>query len=132
MSTEKTKKEITAAEKQAEAAANAALKAAIETNSEISAREAEKTYAAEKKKHMLKRCKEDKVVTRTISKLYAPILGKDYAFLYNGIVVTIHCDGKAHEYPKFVAEFIDKKLNKISESNTYKEIIDERTNQNSF
>ena len=133
MANEKTIKKVTSAqEAQAKAAASAALKAAIDANTELSAREAERVYATEKKKNMLERCKNDEVVTRTISKLYAPILGKTYSFYLNGIVITVYCDGKPHKYPKFVAEHIDKKLNKISESNTYKEIIDERTNQDSF
>ena len=125
-------KKITAAEAQTNAAATAALKAAIETNAEISAREAERTYAIEKKQNMLEMCKNDEVVTRTISKLYAPILGKTYSFYLNGIVITVYCDGKPHKYPKFVAECIDKKLNKISESNTYKEVIEDRQNQDTF
>lgn len=129
---EEVKPENIAAEKQAVAAANAALKAAIDANTELSAREAEKTYASEKKKFMLNKCKNDDVVERTISKLYAPILGKTYSYYFNGIVITVYCDGKPHKYPRFVAENIDRKLNKISESNTYKEVIEERTNQDGF
>jgi hypothetical protein len=116
----------TFSEKQANAAASMALKTAIEANSEMALREAEKTYALEKQRHMLTRCKNDRVVTRTISKLYAPYLGKVYTFIYNGIPVTLYCDGKPREYPEFVAKHIDAKLQKISESNTYKEIIEER------
>lgn len=133
MANEKTVKKVeTAAEAQTKAAANAALKAAIEANTEMSAREAEKVYATEKKTFMLEKCKNDEVVTRTISKLYAPILGKTYSFYLNGIVITVYCDGKPHKYPKFVAECIDRKLNKISDSNTYKEVIEERTNEDTF
>ena len=121
-----TKTRETFDEKQAKAAASVALKTAIEANSEMAMRDAEKTYAIEKQRHMLERCKNDRVVTRTVSKLYAPYLGKVYTFAYNGIPVTIYCDGKPHEYPEFVAKHIDAKLQKISESNTYKEIIDER------
>ena len=133
METKKTnKKEVTFAEKSAEAAANAALKAAITTSNEMSMREAEKAYFIEKKNHMLKRCKNDEKVTRTISKLYAPIVGKVYTFAYNGIPVTVYCDGKPHEYPKFIAEKIDKKLAKISESNTYREVIDNRLDQDTY
>lgn len=117
-------KEETFASKSAQAAATAALKAAIETNSEIAMKEAEKTYFLEKKNNMLKRCKEDRVVTRTISKLYAQYLGKVYSFMFNGIVITIYCDDKPHEYPEFIAEVIDRKMNEISESNTYKEVTD--------
>ena len=124
--------EKTASDFQAEAAANAALKAAITANTEMSAREAEKAYIAEKKRTMIEKCKNDEVVTRTISKLYAPILGKTYSFYLNGFVVTVYCDGKPHKYPKFVAEAIDRKLNKISESNTYKEVIEDRQNQDTF
>lgn len=122
----------TFAEKSAEAAATAALKAAIDTNNEIAIRESEKTYFIEKKNYMLNKCKNDKVVTRTISKLYAPIIGKVYTFALNGIPVTVYCDGKPHEYPKFIAETIDRKINEISESNTYKEVIDERLDQGTF
>ena len=125
-------KQATFAEKSAEAAATAALKAAINTNNEIAIRESEKAYFIEKKNYMLNKCKNDEVVTRTISKLYAPIIGKVYTFALNGIPVTVYCDGKPHEYPKFIAETIDRKINEISESNTYKEVIDERLDQGTF
>lgn len=127
-----TKAEPTFAEKSAEAAATAALKAAIETNNEIAVRESEKAYFIEKKNYMLNKCKNDEKVTRTISKLYAPIIGRVYTFALNGIPVTIYCDGKPHEYPKFIAEIIDRKINEISESNTYKEVIDERLDQGTY
>lgn len=127
-----TKAEPTFAEKSAEAAATAALKAAIETNNEIAIRESEKAYFIEKKNYMLNKCKNDEKVTRTISKLYAPIIGRVYTFALNGIPVTIYCDGKPHEYPEFIAQKIDKKLAKISESNTYKEITDKRLDQDTF
>ena len=126
------KEEKTFAEKSAEAAATAALKAAITTNNEIAIRESEQAYFIEKRRHMLERCKNDEKVTRTISKLYAPIIGKVFTFAYNGVPVTVYCDGKPHEYPKFIAEKIDKKLAKISESNTYKEVIDERLDQDTY
>lgn len=119
----------TAEQAATEAAATVALKAAIESNSERSIREAEKTYTLEKRKHMLNRCKTDTVVKKTVSKLFAPYLGKVYTFLYNGIPVTIWCDGKPHEYPAFIAAKIDDKLNKVSESNTYKELVEERLGQ---
>lgn len=119
-------------EKQAEAVASAALKAALDTSSQIAEREADKTYAIEKQKHMLERCKNDAVVKKVVSKLYAPYLGKVYTFAYNGVPVTIYCDGKPHEYPKFIADKIDEKLNKVSESNTYKEIIEEKLEQGTF
>jgi hypothetical protein len=125
-------KKPTFAEKSAEAAATAALKAAIDTNNEIAVRESEKAYFIEKQRNMLNRCKNDEVVTRTISKLYAPIIGNIYTFAFNGIPVTVYCDGKPHEYPKFIAETIDRKINEISESNTYKEVIDERLDQGTF
>lgn len=126
------KVEKTFNEKSVEAAATAALKAAITTSNEIAIRESEQAYFIEKRKHMLGRCKNDEVVERTISKLYAPIIGKVYTFAYNGVPVTVYCDGKPHKYPKFIAEKIDKKLAKISESNTYKEVIDERLDQDTY
>ena len=126
------KREKTFEEVSAEAAATAALKAAIETNNEIAIRESEKAYFLEKKKFMLNKCKNDEKVTRTISKLYAPIIGRVYTFALNGIPVTVYCDGKPHEYPKFIAEIIDRKINEISESNTYREVIDERLDQGTY
>lgn len=124
--------EKTFAEKSAEAAATAALKAAIDTNNEIAIRESEKAYFIEKKRFMLEKCRTDEVVERTISKLFAPIIGKVYTFALNGIPVTVYCDGKPHEYPRFIAEIIDRKINEISESNTYKEVIDERLDQDTY
>lgn len=124
--------ENTFAEKSAEAAATAALKAAITTNNEMAIKEAEKAYFNDKKNHMLNKCKTDRVVTRRVSKLFAPYLGRTYTFLYNCVPVTIYCDDKEHEYPEFIANKIDEKLAKISESNTYKEIIDERLEQDTF
>lgn len=120
------------AEKSAEAAAQAALATIAQANKEISEKAAERTYFQEKKEHMLKRCKNDTVVTRTVPKLYATYLGPVFTFMYNCIPVTIYCDDKAHEYPEFIAKVIDKKLAKIADSNTYKEIIDDRTNQGTY
>lgn len=120
------------AEKSAEAAAQAALATVAQANKEVSMREAEKTYFQEKKEHMLKRCKSDAVVTRTVPKLYATYLGPTFTFMYNCIPVTIYCDDKTHEYPEFIAKLIDKKLLKIADSNTYKEIIEDRTNQGTY
>ena len=91
-----------------------------------------KAYFIEKKRFMLEKCKNDEVVERTISKLFAPIIGKVYTFALNGIPVTVYCDGKPHKYPKFIAEIIDRKINEISESNTYKEVIDERLDQDTY
>lgn len=124
--------EKTFADKSAEAAANAALKAAIDANNEIAIKESEKAYFIEKKNFMLNKCKNDEIVERTISKLYAPIIGRVYTFALNGIPVTVYCDGKPHKYPKFIAEIIDRKINEISESNTYKEVIDERLDQGTY
>lgn len=115
----------TFAERAAEAAATAALKSAISANSEIAIKEAEKTYFIEKKNHMLNRCKTDEVVDLTVDKINAQYLGKVYTFAYNGIPVTVYCDGKPHKYPKFIADKIRKKLTAISESNTYKEEVDD-------
>lgn len=119
----------TFAEKAAEAAAQAALKSVVETNSEIAIREAEKAYFLEKKNHMLTKCKNSKKRTIVVPKLYAEYIGKFYTFSYNCIPVTIYPDGKPHEYPGFIADKIEKKLAKIAASNTYKELIEDRTNE---
>lgn len=119
----------TFAEKAAEAAAQAALKSVVQTNSEIAVREAEKAYFLEKKNHMLEKCKKSKPRTIVVPKLYAEYIGKFYTFSYNCIPVTIYPDGKPHEYPGFIADKIEKKLAKIAASNTYKELIEDRTNE---
>lgn len=117
----------TFANKAAEAAAQSALKAVVDANSEIAIREAEKAYFLEKKNHMLSKCKNSKKKTITVPKLYADIIGKFYTFSYNCIPVTVYPDGKPHEYPEFIANKIEKKLAKIAASNTYQELIDDRT-----
>lgn len=109
------------------AAATAALKAAVEANNEISQREAEKTYILEKKKHMLTRCKNDRVVKFTGQKIFAQFFGEIYTFLYNGIPVTVKFDGSTQEFPEFVYNKIMDKISAVSESNTPKDIIEDRT-----
>lgn len=118
------KSEKSFSEVNAEAQAAMALKTAINANSEQALKDAERTYFIEKKNHMLKRCKTDEVVELTVDKINAQYLGKAYTFGYNGIPVTVYCDGKPHKYPKFIADKIRKKLTAISESNTYKEEVD--------
>ena len=108
------------------AAATAALKAAIDANSELSIKEAEKIYIKEKMKFMLDKCKKDKVVKFRGDKIYAQFFGKEYTFLYNPIPVTIKFDGSVQEFPEFIYNKIVEKIHEVSESNTPKEVIDDR------
>lgn len=103
------------------AAASAALKVAIEANSELAQREADKTYILEKKRHMLNRAKNDEKVPFVGQKIFADIFGSTYTFLYNTIPVTVKFDGTTQYLPKFVYDFLMKKINKVSESNTNKD-----------
>lgn len=109
-----------------EAAANAALKAAIEANSEIAVKEAEKTYITEKKKFMLNKCKEDEEVEFVGQKIFANYFGPVYTFLYNTVPVTIKFDGSKQKLPRFVYNFVMNKINEVSDSNTNKVEIEER------
>ena len=109
------------------AAATAALKAAIDANSELSAKEAEKIYTREKMKFMLDKCKTDEVVEFRGDKLYAPYFGKEYTFLYNAIPVTVKFDGSIQKFPKFIYDMIMDKIHQVSESNTPKVQIEDRT-----
>ena len=109
------------------AAANAALKAAMDANSELSVREAEKIYINEKMKFMLDKCKSDKKVKFRGDKIFAPIFGKVYTFLYNGIPVTVRFDGTEQEFPEFIYDMIMKKIHETSEANTPKVEIEDRT-----
>lgn len=111
------------------AAATAALKAAIDANTELSVKEAEKTYIKEKMKFMLDKCKNDEVVEFRGDKIYAPYFGKEYTFLYNAIPVTIKFDGSVQKFPKFIYDKIMEKIHEVSESNTPKVQIEDRTGQ---
>ena len=111
------------------AAATAALKAAIDANTELSVKEAEKVYIKEKMKFMLDKCKNDEVVKFRGDKIYAPYFGKVYTFLYNAIPVTIKFDGSVQEFPKFIYDKIMEKIHEVSEANTPKVEIEDRTEQ---
>ena len=111
------------------AAATAALKAAIDANSELSAKEAERVYIREKMQYMLDKCKNDEVVKFRGDKIYAPFFGKVYTFLYNAIPVTVKFDGSVQEFPKFIYDKIMEKIHEVSESNTPKVQIEDRTGQ---
>lgn len=108
------------------AAATAALKAAINANSELATKEAEKTYIIEKKKFMLNKCKEDDTVEFVGLKLYANYFGPVYTFLYNGIPVTVKFDGSKQTFPRFIYEKVMQKINEVSDANTNKVEIDYR------
>lgn len=108
------------------AAATAALKAAINANSDLATKEAEKTYIIEKKKFMLNKCKEDEVVEFVGLKLYANYFGPVYTFLYNGIPVTVKFDGSKQTFPRFIYEKVMQKINEVSDANTNKVEIDYR------
>ncbi len=111
------------------AAATAALKAAIDANNELSANEAEKIYIKEKMNFMLEKCKSDEVVEFRGDKIYAQYFGKVYTFLYNAIPVTVRFDGSVQKFPKFVYDKIMEKIHEVSESNTPKVQIEDRTGQ---
>lgn len=111
------------------AAATAALKAAIDANNEISEKEAEKTYIKEKMKFMLDKCKTDDVVKFRGDKLYAQYFGKVYTFLYNAVPVTVKFDGSVQEFPKFIYDKIMEKIHEVSEANTPKVQIEDRTGE---
>lgn len=109
------------------AAATAALKAAINANNEIAIREASKAYVKEKKKHMLNRCKREEPVDFVGQKIFANYFGTVYTFLYNTIPVTVRFDGSKQQFPKFIYDRIMEKINEVSESNTNKIEIEDRT-----
>jgi hypothetical protein len=71
---------------------------------------------------MLNRCKKDEVVEFVGQKIFANYFGPVYTFQYNTIPVTIRFDGSKQEYPRFIYNFIMKKINAVSESNTNKDI----------
>jgi hypothetical protein len=106
------------------AAAANAVKAAADAQSEISLKEAEKTYIVEKKRDMLNRCKNDKVVEFVGQKIFANYFGPVYTFTYNCIPVTVKFDGSKQTFPKFIYDRIMEKISEVSESNTNKEVIE--------
>lgn len=104
------------------AAANAALKAAIDANSQIALSTSEREYVIQKKKYMLNKCKEDEVVKFTGNKIYAQYFGKVYSFMYNTIPVVVKFDGSTQEFPRFVYEEIMRRIQRISEASTPKKV----------
>ena len=108
------------------AAASAALKAAIDANSEIAMKEAEKTYIIEKKKVMLEKCKKDESVDFVGQKIFAQYFGPVYTFLYNTIPVTVKFDGSTQKFPRFIAEELNRRIKEVSEANTNKVDIEYR------
>ena len=111
------------------AAATAALKAAIDANNEISEKEAEKTYIKEKMNFMLDKCIHDEVVEFRGDKIYAQYFGKIYSYTHNGIPVVVRFDGTVQKFPKFVYEKNKKKIHDVSEANTPKVVIEDRTGE---
>ena len=109
------------------AAAAAAIKAAIDANTEISEKEAERTYIKEKMRFMLDKCRKDENVKFRGDKLYAQYFGKAYTFLYNAIPVTVRFDGTEQEFPRFIYDKIMEKIHEVSEANTPKVNIEDRT-----
>lgn len=108
------------------AAANAALKAALDANSKVASSEADKTYIIEKKRAMINKMKNDEVKTFVGQKIYANYFGTVFTFLYNTIPVTVRFDGTEQKFPKFICERIEKMISEVSESNTNKVDIEYR------
>ena len=54
--------------------------------------------------------------------MFVPSLGETYTFLYNGNPVSIDFDGEYHEYPKVIAELLEKKLAATARANTSKTV----------
>lgn len=104
------------------AAATAALKAAIDANSQIALSNSEREYVIQKKKYMLNKCKEDEVVKFTGNKIYAQYFGKVYSFMYNTIPVVVKFDGSTQEFPRFVYEEIMRRIQRVSEASTPKKV----------
>ena len=104
------------------AAATAALKAALDANSAMALSEAEKTYVIEKKRDMLNKCKNDDVVEFVGQKIYAQYFGLVYTFMYNTIPVTVKFDGSTQKFPRFVYNKIVEKINLVSEASTPKKV----------
>lgn len=116
-----------AAEALQNAATAVALEAAMKANKEMAVKEAEKTYIIEKKKFMLNKCKTDKVVKFVGQKIFANYFGPVYTFLYNGVPVTVKFDGSTQEFPEFIYNKIMDLISAVSESNTNKVEIEDRT-----
>lgn len=104
------------------AAANAALKAAIDANSQIALNNSEREYVIQKKKYMLNKCKEDEVVKFTGNKIYAQYFGTVYSFMYNTIPIVVKFDGSTQEFPRFVYEEIMRRIQIVSEASTPKKV----------
>lgn len=116
-SSPKVEKISRAAEAAQKAAATAALQVAIEANTQITQREADKIYLKEKQHYMLGRAKSDDKVAFIGQRVFEPIFGKTYTFLYNTIPVTVRFDGSTQYFPRFIYNFLMEKITAVSESN---------------
>lgn len=119
------KPSVTYQEKADEALATAALKSVIETKSAMTQRDADRQYGIEKQKYMLNKFQTDKKVKFRGEKILAEYFGTVYTFYFNCLPVTVYFDGVEREYPEFVVEHIKNKIAAVSESNTYKENIEQ-------
>ena len=65
----------------------------------------------------LKKCKAAKKVKVLLPVIYGQYFGRVYTFTLNTIPVTLEFDGKEHEYPDFIAEHIQEKMQKVLAEN---------------
>lgn len=96
-------------------------KAVVETPVTATILEAKKKkdreYMESYSQTFLRKLKGEKPVKVYCSRAYEPYFGKVYTALYNTIPVTVPFDGQYHEYPATVAEWLQNKFIKVTESN---------------
>lgn len=70
----------------------------------------------------IRRLKKEPRVRVFGNKMYKESIGSPYTFLFNGLPVSIKFDGTYQEYPKTIAEVLERKLLAIAEANTPKQV----------
>jgi hypothetical protein len=86
----------------------------VETNSDIAKRSKSKMT-----KFIEKLNKEPRLKVLG-NESFVPTLGSVYTIHVNGVIFSLPFDGKYHEYPKSIAELLERKLSKISKANIAK------------
>lgn len=80
-------------------------------------REEDNEYMRTYSQRMLSRFKGERQVKVLCPRAYALYFGTTYTALFNTIPVTVVFDGKEHEYPESVANWLQAKFLRVGDSN---------------
>lgn len=85
-------------------------------------RRADNSFMKRQIKNMAKKMKEDERVTVTPSAGLSQFLGNTFTFLLNGFPITVAINGRPQQFPKFIAEVVERKLREALDANSPKDV----------